>query len=153
MLRASCGLRARQASGRPRGASPHVTTRRSSSGPSGSAAFIRARDLCTLSLPMDSDHSDKEALLARLHAHGQSFLASFASLPDSSAPPKRKRRKLDYDDSASDRDDEPEHVASDNEWIGFGSGSSSSSEDEESLGDSDSFDDSTCLYQCSRSLY
>ncbi|KAL5487940.1 hypothetical protein ACEPAI_6048 [Sanghuangporus weigelae] len=57
---------------------------------------------------------DKEDLLALLQSHGQNFLSSFGSLPQSSSQPSRKRRKLEPEESNSDADE-----ASDTELTGI----------------------------------
>ncbi|KAL5508145.1 hypothetical protein ACEPAH_5763 [Sanghuangporus vaninii] len=70
---------------------------------------------------------NKEDLLALLQAHGQDFLSSFGSLPQSSSQPSRKRRKLEPEESNSDADE-----ASDDQSAGF---EMSSEEDDSDDGD------------------
>ncbi|KAL5530315.1 hypothetical protein ACEPAF_6572 [Sanghuangporus sanghuang] len=70
---------------------------------------------------------NKEDLLALLQAHGQDFLSSFGSLPQSSSQPSRKRRKLEPKASNSDADE-----ASDDESTGI---EISSEEDDSDDGD------------------
>ncbi|OCB87501.1 hypothetical protein A7U60_g5406 [Sanghuangporus baumii] len=70
---------------------------------------------------------NKEDLLALLQAHGQDFLSSFGSLPQSSSQPSRKRRKLEPKASNSDADE-----SSDDESTGF---DMSSEEDDSDDGD------------------
>ncbi|EJD01330.1 uncharacterized protein FOMMEDRAFT_158463 [Fomitiporia mediterranea MF3/22] len=72
----------------------------------------------------DSEESDKDDLLALLQAHGQNFLSSFRTLPESTNERKRKRRKLD----TVVLEETVEEDNSDNEWTGFDSSGSEHSE-------------------------
>ncbi|KAK7470740.1 hypothetical protein VKT23_002161 [Stygiomarasmius scandens] len=82
--------------------------------------------------------TDHKRLLSILEAHGQQFLSSF---PESSAGKKRKRSKVELDESHSQ---DEEDYSEDSEWAGIDNNSDNISENSED--DGNSVDDSDDLF-------